>query len=181
MRSATAASPTVVDPVDEVADAVAVDRKAELHLGRDLVALGHRHFAHVVAEAGRTSRPCQSCHAPPPASRRRFALAPPASCQKPDHHLAVQPQAGVMKPGSRSPCAAWFRFMKSMSIVVPRHLAVVLRVQVQERLAQRVQTVDPHLGRRERVHQRISPTQLGSLFALAQTSNTSSDVLTIGR
>ena len=35
----------------EVADAVAVGREAELHFGRDLVALGDRHLAHVVAEA----------------------------------------------------------------------------------------------------------------------------------
>ena len=36
--------------------------------------------------------------------------------------------------------------------VVPGQLDVGLRVQVQERLLQRVEAGDPHLGRAERVH-----------------------------
>ena len=42
-----------------------------------------------------------------------------------------------MNPNSRSPWADWFRFMKSMSIVGPREVAVELRVQVDQRLVER--------------------------------------------
>jgi hypothetical protein len=50
-----AVDPLIGGPVDigfQVAHAEAVDRIAELDLGLDLVALGHGHLAHVVAEAG---------------------------------------------------------------------------------------------------------------------------------
>ena len=37
---------------DQIAHAVAVDFHAQLHLGFDLVAFGHGHLPHVVAQAG---------------------------------------------------------------------------------------------------------------------------------
>ena len=46
-----------LDGRDEVADAIAVDPDAELDLGLDLVALGDRDLAHVVAEAGEPEPP----------------------------------------------------------------------------------------------------------------------------
>ena len=45
-----------VDELDQVADAVAVDGKTEFHLRGDLVALGHSHLAHVVAETAELRR-----------------------------------------------------------------------------------------------------------------------------
>src|SRR3712207_8066717 len=41
-----------IDLLDEIADPVAVDGVAEADLGGDLVALGHRDIAHIVAETG---------------------------------------------------------------------------------------------------------------------------------
>ena len=59
--SATSASTSRVgdrvDGGDQVVDAVGVDRDAEAQLRLDLVALGHRDVAHVVAEAGQPQRP----------------------------------------------------------------------------------------------------------------------------
>src|SRR3712207_6541946 len=46
-----------VDHGDQVVDAPGVHRHAEADLGLDLVALGHRDVAHVVAEAGQPQRP----------------------------------------------------------------------------------------------------------------------------
>ena len=52
----TSASATASTAADQVVDAVGVDRHAEPQLGLDLVALGDRDVAHVVAEPGQPQR-----------------------------------------------------------------------------------------------------------------------------
>ena len=70
-----------------------------------------------------------------------------------DHHLARAAAAALpMNPNSRSPWADWFRFMKSMSIVDHGSSRLNCVWRWSERLLQRVQAGDPHLGRREGVH-----------------------------
>ena len=116
-RSAsTSASETAATASREVADAVAVDRDAQPDLRLDLVALGDRDLAHVVAEAGDLERlrlvPARG-RARPDA---RYALATSGSRQWPTTVFRRRRIRVSMNPNSRSPCADWFRFMKSMSI-----------------------------------------------------------------
>ena len=77
--------------------AVAVHRETELHLRRDLVAFGHSHFAHVIAEArdlGSLPVCPRTGSAHPHADLMLdFVIAP-----VPHHHLAVEAQAAADEP-----------------------------------------------------------------------------------
>ena len=68
---------------DEIVDAVGVDGHAETHLGLDLVALGHRDLAHVVAETGELERTDLG----QPACRTR-------PCRDPRRHQRIRYVAG---------------------------------------------------------------------------------------
>ena len=101
----------------EVADAIGVGSEAEFHFGGDLVALGDRDLPHVVAEAAEfRALPVVPMRAPR-ASRRRCGPEPPDRTNGRPRLCAASRMRVWMKPASRSPCADWFRFMKSMSIV----------------------------------------------------------------
>ena len=118
-RRSTSASETSADPPHQVAHAVAVDRVAEAELGLDLVALGHGHLPHVVAEAGDLSGLRSSAQAgggPHPGAPDGPAPRRPASGRRPPCRGSCRSRV-QMKPNSRSPWAAWLRFMKSMSMV----------------------------------------------------------------
>ena len=103
--------------VAQIADAETVHGHAESNLGRDLVAFGHGHVSHVVAEAGDPQVPG---FRRPHAARVHVPIFcwTAASCQCPATVLRGQPRRASMWANSRSPWAAWFRFMKSMSISV---------------------------------------------------------------
>ncbi len=60
--------------------------------------------------------PCQSCQAVAARIHAPSAATTSLSCQWPTMILRSRRRRAPMKPNSRSPCAAWFRFMKSMSI-----------------------------------------------------------------
>ena len=100
----------------EIADAVAVDREAERHLGRHLVAFGDRDLAHVVAEARELRALPVVPRRAPRAPRRRRDPAPRGRSSGRRRPCARSRMRVWMNPASRSPCAAWFRFMKSMSM-----------------------------------------------------------------
>ena len=141
------------DRVHELSDAVAVHRDPESKLGLDLVAFRDRHLPHVVPEA------CDG---------EALRLVPPAGGARPrgdapdDRRIAPVPGDGLapeLHPGrevSELPVAVC-RLVQVHEVHVdlgPREIAVVLRVQVEEGLAQQRQPADPHLRRRERVHPR---------------------------
>ena len=139
-----------VDELDQIADAVAVDGVTEFHLRGNLVAFGHGHFAHVVAEAA-------ELRGLPVGPRRRRAR-PRAELflrglflPEPDDHLAVQPHPA---PDEAVLAVAVRGLVHVHEIHVnarPRNVAIVLRVQMRDRLAELLEAVDPHLRRRESV------------------------------
>ena len=141
-----------VDEGDEVADAERVDAEAQPALRLHLVALGDRDVAHVVAEAGDPASLPVALGRTRRASSRRSAACTSGSVQCPTTTVRSSRIRAAMNPNSRSPCAAWLRFMKSMSMPSHGIALVVLGVQMQERSLQSVQPGDPHLRGRERVH-----------------------------
>ena len=130
----------------EIADAVAVGREAELHFRRDLVAFGDGDLAHVVAEAAEL----RALPVVPGARRAHpgaeavldLRIGPVA-----DDDLAGEPQARV----DEARLAVAVRGLVQVHEVhvdrAPRQVAIELRVQMQERLLQRIQPANPHLRR----------------------------------
>ena len=145
----TVASSTAGDPLDELADAVAVDREAEPRLGLDLVALGDRDVAHVVAEPGDLEAvrlvPAGRGPRPRPEPRGDGRVLPVA-----DDRLAAAPQAGLDERELAVAVGGLVQVHEVHVDVGPRQVAVVLGVEVDERLAQVGQPADPHLGRARR-------------------------------
>ena len=123
--------------------------KRDLRL--DLVALGHRDVAHVVAEAG--EREVRSAWRPAAARAHRPTDAWTAgSADVADDRLARDAHAGL---DVRELAVAVGGLVQVHEVHVdrrPRQRLVGLRVQVQQRLAERLEPADPHLRRRERVH-----------------------------
>jgi hypothetical protein len=142
-----------LDRGDQVVDGVGVDRGAEAQLGLHLVALGDGHIAHVVAEAGQPGGP----HRRGGGRGARPHTHPrghPRVGHVPGHGLAGHAQPG----GDVAELPVAVRGLVEVHEVHvdagPGQRHVGLGVQVQQRLAQRGQPGDPHLGRRERVHPR---------------------------
>ena len=135
----------------QLVHAVAVDRKPEPRLGLDLVALGDRDLAHVVAEAGDPKAlrfvPARRCPRPPAQASRDRRVIPVAH-----DRLPASPEPRL---DERELAVTVGRLVEVHEVHVdlrPRQIAVELRVQVDERLAQVRQPADPHLGGREGVH-----------------------------
>ena len=135
----------------EFAHAVAVGRKAELHFGGDLVALGDRHLAHVVAEAAefRTLPVAPGARRPHPGGDPvvDFRVGPMA-----DDDLAGEPHARMDEARL---AVAVRRLVQVHEIHVdrlPRQISIELGVEMHERLLKRVQPADPHFRRRKRMH-----------------------------
>nr|BFE71292.1 hypothetical protein GCM10020092_045930 [Actinoplanes digitatis] len=134
-----------VDDGDQVVHPVRVDGDAEPQLGLDLVALGDRHVPHVVAEA-REPQAAQALH----------AGRGPGPAVDAGHHARV---GGVPRHGFAGHAHPGL-YVAELPVAVrglvevhevhvdgrPGQRLVQLGVQVQQRLAQRVQPGDPHLG-----------------------------------
>ena len=139
------------DRVCEDVHAVAVDGDAQPNLRLDLVALGDRDLAHVVAEAGDLERlrlvPARGRTRPDAHARRDVRVAPVT-----DDRLPAQTHPRLEE---RELAVAVRRLVQVHEVHVdlgPRQIAVELRVEMEQRLLQRAQPGDPHLRRREGVH-----------------------------
>ncbi len=142
-----------VHHLDQVVDAVGVDRDAEAQLRLHLVALGDRHVAHVVAEAGQLER-AHLGQALGGAQPGQDARAHGRIAHVPGHGLARHAEPGLDVPELAVAVRGLVQVHEVHVDGGPRQLDVGLRVQVQQRLAQRVEPGDPHLGRGEGVHPR---------------------------
>ncbi len=142
-----------VDHGDQVVDAVGVHRHAPPQLGLDLVALGDRDVAHVVAEAGQPHRrergPSEGGARPGPDTDRDARVVDVAGDRQ-----AVEAEPGCHEAELTVAVRGLVQVHEVHVDLGPRERLVDLRVQVQHRLAQCVETGDPHLGRAERVHPR---------------------------
>ncbi len=141
-----------VDRIREFADAKAVGRRSRTSFPPPPCRLPSPRPGACCRRSGRTSLPANRAMRARPASTRRSGHEPPGSDQWPTTTLRVRRMREWMKPASRSPWADWFRFMKSMSIDAPRQIPIELRMEMQERLLERVEAADPHLRGRKRVH-----------------------------
>src|SRR5699024_7684650 len=140
-----------IDHLDQVVDAPGVHGDAEPQLRLGLVTLGDGDVAHVVTEAGELQRmhlgPAGrgAGPAPDPGLHDRVARVT-------HHGLAVHAQAG----GDVTELAVAVRGLVEVHEVHvdrgPGQLHVRLGVQVQQRGAQGVQALDPHLRGGEGVH-----------------------------
>jgi hypothetical protein len=141
----------LVDPWRRDRRRPGVGREAELHLGADLVAFGHRDLAHVVAEAAELPAlpivpGARGAH-PGAEAVMHLRIGPVA-----DDDLARQAHARVDEPGLAVAVRRLVEVHEVHVDRVPRQLGVELRVQMRERLLQDVEAADPHLRRREGVH-----------------------------
>ena len=136
---------------NQIPDAIAVHSPAEPDLRLHLVSLGDGHIAHVVAKAGHLELAGfhiadRGTH--PGANLRQHALILPEA----HHNLARDAHAGANETVLAIAMGGLVQVHEIHVDFIPRNIAVVLRVQVQQRLAQQGKAGNPHLGRRERVH-----------------------------
>ena len=139
------------DRRDQVAHAVAAHRVAELALRRDLVSLGDRDVAHVVAEAGEL----EPARLGPAAGRAHPGADPVVHffvCEVAHDHLAALPQPRAGGPELAVAVGGLVQVHEVHVDRAPRQVAIALRVQVQVGLLQRREAGDPHLRGREGVH-----------------------------
>ena len=96
--------------------------------------------------------PCRSCQA----RAARIQAAEPVLhlgiLPMADHDLAVEPQARVEEPGLAVAMRGLVEVHEIHVDLAPRQVAVELGVEMDERLAERGETADPHLRGREGVH-----------------------------
>ncbi len=136
---------------DEVVDAPGVDRDAELELGLRLVALGDRHVAHVVAEAGDlelVDRGPAGGGSHPRADAGAHGLGAHVA----DDRLADDAEARLDVAELAVAVRGLVQVHEVHVDAAPGQRDVGLRVQVEEGLLQGVQALDPHLRGAERVH-----------------------------
>ena len=145
---------------DEVVDAVGVDRDAELDLRRDLVALGDRDVTHVVAEPGEPQAVqvggTESCAAPARDPATNAGVVDVAG-----DRVTADVDAGLDVAELPVTVRSLVQVHEVHVHGGPGELHLGLRVQVQERLGQCLETEDPHLRRREGVHPRDDPHTAG--------------------
>lgn len=142
--------PGAVDAGGQLADAIAVGREAEGHLGRDLVALGDGDLAHVVAEAAEAGAlpvgPGADRALPCPDPRDDVVVAPVA-----DDDLAVEAHAAVDKSGLAVAVRRLVQVHEIHVDLLVGDLAVVLGGKMAVGLLQIHKAVDPHLAGTEGV------------------------------
>jgi hypothetical protein len=86
----------------------------------------------------------------------------------PDDRLATAPQPGLDEREFPVSVRGLVEVHEVHVDLRPREIAVVLRVKVDQRLAQVRQAGDPHLGRRKRVHPRDDADAVGRAVGLAE-------------
>ena len=140
-----------MDGVGEFVDGPRVHRDAEAQLGFGLVAFGDGDVAHVVAEAGQLQRADGG-----PAGRGALPRTNLAGdlgvADMPDDGLPRHAEARLDVPEFAVAVGCLVEVHEVEVDVSPRQVPVGLGVEVQQRLAEQVQALDPHLGGAERVH-----------------------------
>ena len=135
----------------QVIDAPGVDLDAEDRLGLGLVALGDRDEPHVVAEPGELERAGRG-----PARRGpgpgRHLVDDARVGHVADDGLPAQRQPGLDVAELAVAVRGLVQVHEVEVDVGPRQRDVGLRVQVEQRLVERAEPGDPHLGRAEGVH-----------------------------
>ena len=139
------------DGLDQLADTVAVHLHAEADLGFDLVAFGHGHLPHVVAQPGdlQTSHLAQAHGRPHPGGDAILDLF---VLPMPDDDLPRLAQAGADESELAVAVGGLVQVHEIHVDRRPRQITMELGMQVGQRLDEGRQSGDPHLGRRERVH-----------------------------
>ena len=136
--------------LDEIADGPGVDLPAELTLHLDLIALGDGDFAHVVAEAHDLQAAGEGdadgdLH-PAGQTLLHVAVLPVTG-----NDLARSAQAGADEAVLAVAVGSLIQVHEVHVDLFVRDLTVILRGEVAPRLLEQLQTVDPHLGRGERM------------------------------
>ena len=137
--------------LDEVADAVPRHGDAEPELCLDLVALGHRDLPHVVPEPRHDEAVCL----PPAGGGPRPGADPLAHARLgpvTDDGLPHEAHSGLHEGELPVAVRGLVQVHEVHVDLGPRKIAVVLRVEVQERPLEGSEPRDPHLRRGERVH-----------------------------
>ncbi|CAH0327263.1 hypothetical protein SRABI128_05928 [Microbacterium sp. Bi128] len=142
-----------VHGVGEFIDGPSVDRDAEAQLGLGLVPFGDGDIAHVVAETGQLEgpdgRPTRRGALPGSDLAGHLGVGHVA-----DDGFARDAEAGLDVAELAVAVRGLVQVHEVEVDVRPRQFHVGLGVQVQERLPEQVQALDPHLGRGEGVHPR---------------------------
>src|SRR5205085_4497957 len=135
----------------QIANAVATHRITELHLSFDLVALRNGYLPHVVAETAELPTlpvmPARRCTHPYIQALLDTSILPMAN-----NHLSVQPHSRHDETKLTVAMCALIKVHKIHIDGRPRNVAIELRVKMQQRLLQYLQSTYPHLCGRERVH-----------------------------
>ena len=145
-----------IDHLDQIADRVVVHLIAELDLGLNLVALGDRHVAHVVAKTGDLEVAAVvdgGGDAHPVANLLSGLFILPVT----HHHGAGQPQPGPHEAELASAVGGLVQVHEVHVDLAPGEIPVELGVKLQQGLLQLAQRRDPHLGGGEGVHPHHEP------------------------
>ena len=149
----------------QVADAVGVHGVTKLHLRGDLVTFGHGHFAHVVAETDELRTLPVGPRGSGTRPRADFFLSGFLLPETNDY-FAVDPQAAHDETVLAIAVRRLIHVHEIHVDRAPRQIAVVLRVQMADRFAELLESVDPHLRRRERVAPRHETDALRGVVRL---------------
>ena len=135
----------------ELAHGTVVDMVSQLHLGSHLVAVGHGDIVHLVAEA-QHQHVAGIGHGGGHAAPHGYALERGGVFPVADHHFAAHVETGADVAKLAVAVGALVEVHEVHVHRIPGYLGIVLCVEVEQRLAQLLQAVYPHLGGREGVH-----------------------------
>ena len=147
------------DGIRELVDAPRVHLHAEADLSFGLVALGDGDVTHVVTEASQLERTDRGKTRGGALPRLDLALHGGVG-HVPDDGLAGHAQARLDVPELPVAVGGLVEVHEVEVDLAPRQFDVGLRVEVQQRLLQRVEATDPHLGGAEGVHPGDDPDDL---------------------
>ncbi len=139
------------DGVGEIVDTPGVDRHPEADLGGDLVPFGDRDIAHVVAETGEpeVAELVPTGRGAAPATDRRGHVR---IVDVAEDRLAFESHPRLDEAELAVAVGGLVEVHEVHVDRRPGERSIGLGVQVEKRLAQRLQPGDPHLGGREGVH-----------------------------
>ena len=137
-----------VHHLHQIADRPGVHREAKLNLRRDFIAVGHRHFAHVIAETAHFQMASilfgdRLAH-PAADALVGFFILPVAG-----DHAVLLAHTGADETELAAAVRGLVQVHKVHIDAVPRQRGIVLRMELQQRLVEDGQAVDPHFCRRE--------------------------------